>query len=214
MAGFFVLALWSVAGVPAWGQAARSGGDTARATQQMQQLASERTALQADNAKLKDEVADLKKKLDKSSADGAAAASRAKELTKQLETATGHGAESAKQATEALEKSRTQMQELITRFRATAQDLKNVETDRNALRGQLETREREYGTCVEHNVGLYDVGSAALDRLDHHGFFSKVGEAEPFTQIARARLENQIDDYRQRLKELRVQQAAKANGVK
>jgi len=42
----------------------RSGGDNARAIQQMQQLATERTALQADNAKLKDEIAELKKKLD------------------------------------------------------------------------------------------------------------------------------------------------------
>src|SRR4029077_17115547 len=49
----------SLAAVSVPAQAVRSGGDNARAMQQLQQLASERTSLQADNAKLKDEVADL-----------------------------------------------------------------------------------------------------------------------------------------------------------
>ncbi len=194
---------------PAQGQAVRSGGaESARAAQQLQQLqqlASERTALQADNAKLKDQIADLKKKLDQATAEGAAASARAK----QQEVAAARGAESSKQASEALEKSRAQMQDLIAHFRETAQELKTVEADRNALRGQLETRSRDYAVCVEHNVGLYDVGREALDRLDRQGFWSMVRESEPFTQLARARLDNWIDDYRQRLQELRVEQSKK-----
>jgi uncharacterized protein YlxW (UPF0749 family) len=185
---------------PVFGQAARSSGDNARATQQLQQLATERTALQADNAKLKDEVAELKKKLDQAATAGAAAAAHGK----QSDAAVARAAESGKQAAEALEKSRAQMQELITRFRATALDLKTVETDRNTLRSQQESLNRDYGTCVERNIGLYQVGREALERLGQRGFFAKVGESEPFTQIARARLENLIDDYRSRLDELRV----------
>jgi chromosome segregation ATPase len=203
--GTLAMVLGGGSGAPALGQAARSGGDNARALQQMQQLASERTALQADNARLNDAVSDLKKKLDKAVAELAAAAAR----VKQLDAAAGRGAESSKQTNDALEKSRAQMQELITRFRAMATDLKTVETDRNALRGQQESLQREYATCVDHNVGLYQVGHEALDRLERHGFFSKVGESEPFTQIARARLENLIDDYRRRLEELRVEQTKK-----
>jgi hypothetical protein len=171
----------------------------------MQQLAAERTALLADNAKLKDEVAELKKKLDQAAAAGTAAATRAK----QSDAAVARASESGKQAAEALEKSRTQMQELISRFRATALDLKTVETDRNTLRGEQESLSRAYGTCVERNVGLYQVGREALERLGQRGFFSKVSESEPFTQIARARLENLIDDYRSRLDELRIEQSKK-----
>jgi type I site-specific restriction endonuclease len=204
LAGILVMGI--AAGViPAHGQTARSGGDNARAMQELQQLAAERTALQADNAKLKDEVADLKKKLDKATAEGAGALARAK----QLELAASRGAESDKQSAEALEKSRAQMQELITRFRQTALDLQSVETDRNALRGQLEARDREYGICVEHNVGMYDVGREAVDRLDKHGFWSQVRESEPFTQLARVRLDNLIDGYRQRLEELHIEQSKK-----
>jgi chromosome segregation ATPase len=187
------------------GQTVRSGGENARAMQELQQVAAERTALKTDNGKLKDEVAELKKKLDKAAAEGAAVSARVKEL----EAAAGRGVESGKQANDALEKSRAQMQELIAHFRETARDLKTVEADRNNLRGQLEARGREYSTCVDHNVGLYQVGHEALDRLDRHGFWSKVGESEPFTQLARARLDNLIDDYRARLEESRLEKTKK-----
>jgi len=190
---------------PVHGQTVRSGGENARAMQELQQVAAERTALKTDNGKLKDEVAELKKKLDKAAAEGAAASARVKEL----EAAAGRGAESSKQANDALEKSRAQLQELIAHFRETALNLKTVEADRNNLRGQLEARGREYDTCVEHNVGLYQVGHEALDRLDRHGFWSKVGESEPFTQLARARLDNLIDDYRARLEESRLEKNKK-----
>jgi chromosome segregation ATPase len=206
--GLLAIVLGGACSAPVLGQAARNGGDgaradNARALQQMQQLAAERTALQADNARLNDAVAELKRRLDKAVAELATAAARVKEL----DVAVGRGAQSSQQTSEALEKSRAQMQELITRFRATAQDLKAVETDRNALRGQQEILQREYANCVERNVGLYQVGHEALDRLERHGFFSKLGESEPFTQIARARLENAIDDDRRRLDELRVEQS-------
>jgi len=205
LAGILFATGWAAFCGPADAQAVRSGGDNARAMQEMQQLAAERTALKADNAKLKDEVADLQKKLDKASAESAAVSAR----TKQVEATSAREAESGKQTADALEKSHAQMQELIAHFRETAQQLKAVETDRNALRGQLQLRGREYDVCVEHNVGLYDVGREALDRLDRHGLWSKVAESEPFTQLARARLDNWIDDYRQRLAELHLKESKK-----
>lgn len=207
-AALLAMVLGGAGSAPVLGQAARGGGDSARADnaralQQMQQLAAERGALQADNARLNDAVGELKKKLDKAVAELATATAR----VKQLDATVGRGAQSSQQTSEALEKSRAQMQELIAHFRATAQDLKTVETERTALRGQQEVLQREYANCVERNVGLYQVGHEALDRLERHGFFSKVSESEPFTQIARARLENSIDDDRRRLDELRVEQS-------
>lgn len=183
----------------------RSGGDSARAVQQMQQLASERTALQADNAKLKAQVDELKAKLDKGSAENTALSAR----IKNIETESKRGSESNKQLTDSLEKNRAQMQELITHFRETAQNLKAVELERNEMRGQLDLRVRELNTCVDHNVDLYDVNRETLDRLDKRGFWSALGNAEPFTQLARARLENLIDDYRYRIDELRMERQKK-----
>jgi seryl-tRNA synthetase len=187
------------------GQTVRSGGDNARAVQQLQQLASERTALQADNAKLKAQLDQLKTNLEKRSAENAALSAR----IKKAETESNNGTESSKQLTDSLQKSRAQMQELITHFRETAQNLKAVEIERNEIRGQLELRVRELHTCVDHNVDLYEVNRETLDRLDKRGFWSALGNAEPFTQLARARLENLIDDYRYRIDELRMERQKK-----
>jgi seryl-tRNA synthetase len=210
MRNSIVLLALAIAGVFAgtpqgYAQAVRSGGDNARAVQQMQQLASERTALQADNAKLKAQVDELKAKLDKGSAENAALSAR----IKNLETESNRGTESNKQLTDSLEKSRAQMQDLITHFRETAQNLKAVEVERNDLHGQLDLRVRELHTCVDHNVDLYEVNRETLDRLDKRGFWSALGNAEPFTQLARARLENLIDAYRYRIDELRVERQKK-----
>jgi type I site-specific restriction endonuclease len=205
-ARLLLLAITSCATMPLYAQAVRSGGDSSRALQQMQQLASERTALQADNAKLKDELADLKKKLDKAISDGAAAAAH----TKNLQQESAQELESKKQMTESLEKSRSQMRELVDHFRETAQNLKTVEGERNELKSQLDARNREYATCVDHNVGLYEINRETLGRLDRHGFWSGVRDAEPFTRLSRARLENLIDAYRYRIDELRVERQKKA----
>jgi type I site-specific restriction endonuclease len=186
-------------------QAARSGGENARAMQQLQQLASERTALQADNAKLKEQVADLQKKLDKVTTDGTGAAARMKSLQQQAE----QQVESKKQMNESLEKSRAQMQDLVSHFRETVQNLKAVEVERNGVKSQLDARNKDYATCVDRNVSLYEINRETLDRLDKRGIWSGVKKSEPFTQISRARLENLIDDYRYRIDELRIERQKK-----
>ena len=195
-----------VATTPAAAQSARSGSDSARVMQQMQQLAAERTALQAENAKLSQEVESLKARLAKLEGEqGAlerraqASEARAAQLTSTSETT---GA--------ALERAQDQLQELIGRFRETAQTLQDVESDRNALRSALAAKEREFAVCVDRNVGLYELNGEILDRLENRGFWSSLKESEPFTRIARTRLENLIDDYRYRVDELRMERATEA----
>lgn len=191
-------------------QVVRSGGEDAQAMQQVQALAAERAALRADNDKLKAQVAELQRKLDTATTERTALSARSKELQAQAV----RGTQSSKQLSDEIAKSRAQMQELVARFRETALNLKTVESDRNTLRGQLATRDHEYETCVEHNVGLYDLGSNALDRLDRRGLWSRFKESEPFTQIARARLDNLIDDYRYRLDQLHIKDSKKTGAEK
>src|SRR5271166_996434 len=118
LTGIILVAGLGIGGASSEAQTARSGGDNARAMQELQQLAAERTALQADNAKLKDQAADLKKKLDQATTENAAAIARGKAL----EVAAARGAESTKENADALAKSRAQMQELIAKFRETAEN--------------------------------------------------------------------------------------------
>jgi hypothetical protein len=96
------------------------------------------------------------------------------------------------------------MQELVVKFRETAGVLQEVETDRDQLRAQASTQERDLKTCVDRNAGLYLLNDEILRNLENRGVWSSLTDKEPFTRISRTRLENLIDDYRYRVEELRV----------
>jgi len=188
-------------GSAALAQTARSGGSaSAQLMQQMQQLASERTTLQAENEKLKKQLADLTKDRDALKAGQQSLDRRAKEAS----TALAHSA-SHEQATEQeLTQTKAKIQELIARFRETIQKLRDSETEDATEKQSLAARERELAVCVQRNVALYDLNDELLTHLEKQGFWSRVARSEPFTQIARNRNENLVDGYRARAHEQRI----------
>ena len=191
-------------------QVQRSGNADARVAQQLQQLANEKVALQSENNKLKLELEQVRAQLQKSS-------NATRDLEKRnsaLQAAAGRGSTGNRQAEEQLERSRAQLQELVTKFRETAQTLRDVETERAAAKSGLAARERDYKVCVDRNVGLYEINNEILARLEDRGLWSTVAEREPFTRLKRTQLENLIDDYRYRVDELRLQnQQSTANSL-
>jgi len=189
------------AGTAVHAQTQRSGGgDAQKFMQQYQQLAAEKTALQA-------QVAQMKKDLDAANAELAA-------VKKERDVAKAHTgvppaavaqATSAKESAERnLEQSKQRMGELVARFRETATNLKDVEADRNTLRRELGERNGAFDKCAEDNLQLFELSSEVLKRYEHVGLFTKVSAAEPFTQITRIRLENLVDEYRIKAQELRI----------
>lgn len=200
-----IAAMFAIVTSPVGAQTQRSGNADARVMQQLQQMSSERAALQAENAKLKEQLAQMKKDLDKAASGKVAIENRAR----QLEASAGRGEAASKQSEEQLERTRGQLQELIVKFRETAQTLRDVETDRSTVQSQLGLKERELKTCIDRNAGLYNLNSAILDRMENRGFWSSLGASEPFTKIKRVELENLIEDYKYRADELRLEQQKK-----
>ena len=193
-------------GVVAQAQTQRSGNADARVAQQLQQLSSEKVALQAENNKLKQELEQVKAQLQKS----ASATKDLENRNKVLQASAGRGVANSQQTEEQLERSRAQLQELVTKFRETAQTLRDVEVERATVKSQLAAKEREYKVCVDRNVGLYELNKEVLNRMEDRGFWSQVSEREPFTRIKRTQLENLIDDYRYRVEELRLEKQRQA----
>lgn len=192
---------------PALSQTERSGNADARVMQQLQQVTVERAALQTENAKLKEEAEKLRKELQQASAAKTSLENRNRTLT----TSASRDELSGKQTEEQLEKTRSQLQDLVTKFRETAQTLRDIETDRATIKGQLAMREREFKTCVDRNAGLYNLNAEVLDRMENRGFWSSLTEREPFTKLKRVELENLIDDYKYRADELRIEQQKQAS---
>jgi len=198
----FVLAGMAVVPSLVQAQAPRSGGSAnAELMQQMQQLASERTSLQADNARLKQQVAELTKQSD---------ALKNSELTAQQHSRTSAAAleqsNSKRAASEQeLEQTKLKMQELINKFKEVILTLRSAEAERAQLQQELAKSKAAYDHCALDNDGLYQVNSEVLNRYSHQGTFSCLGRDEPFTGLTRARVDNLSMEYRQRADELRVQ---------
>lgn len=192
------------AAAPAYAQVERSGNADARVMQQLQQVSGERTALQKENAKLQLEIDQLKKDNAKLSSGRTALEGRAKAL--EAAALRSRSDDTSKATQEQLERTRTQMQELVTKFRETAQALRDAETERSTAKGQLGERERDLKVCVDRNAGLYNLNADVLDFVEHRGLWSTVAEREPFTRLKRVELENLIDDYKYRADELRLEQ--------
>jgi chromosome segregation ATPase len=175
--------------------------------QQYQQVAAEKTALQAQVTQLqadleaaKSGLAAMKKERD---------ALKARASVPAVDNAAVARLSAANQAAEsnlALYKQR--MAELVDRFRETAGNLKQVEADRTQLRNDLEKRNAAFDQCAESNLQLYEISNDVLNHYEHVGLFTKVSAIEPFTRIERTRIENLVDEYRARAQENRVQKRA------
>jgi chromosome segregation ATPase len=182
-------------------QVQRSGNDNARVMQQMQQLTAEKAAAQAESTKLKADVENLKSQLAKATASLSASEQRAKQVAA---GASAKEAAAVQEMNDALSRTRSQMKELVDRFHDTAQNLKDVEMDRDQLRARASTQERDLKTCVDRNAGMYLLTDEILSKVEDRGVWSSLTDKEPFTRISRTRLENLIDEYRYRVDELRV----------
>lgn len=180
-------------------QVQRSGSDASRVMQQVQQITAERNLLKASNDDLTKQVADLKQQVDQLGKQRAT-------LQGQLRNQGGATDQDAARANAAaLEKSKGQLQELIGHFRETTATLAGSEAQRAKLQSEFDATKRDLGTCIEHNVGLYDVANAALDQLGKQTLWARTKETLSFTGIQRARLNNLIDDYRAQARDLKVE---------
>jgi len=198
------IALWPSAGSA---QVQRSGGGaSAQIMQQYQQISAERNQLQTENEKLKKDLDDLKKQLDAANKQlGAAKENVSRGVA--AATALVAARAQAESAEKSLSDFKTRTQELVARFRETALNLRDVETDRTKLQQDLATKSAAFDRCVEKNYSMFTLTGEILDRYEHQGAFSYIEKAEPFTRLKRTQIENLVDEYRERAEELRVKGA-------
>ena len=171
-------------------QTARSGGSAG--AQLMQQLASERTALQAENDKLKKQLAGITKDRDTLKTGQQAVERRARDASAALASSNSQRAATDQELTQ----TKAKMQELIGKFRETVQSMRQVETEDTANRQALAVRNQELQTCVDRNVALYKLNDEVLTHIDKQGAWSRVASLEPFTKIKRVQNENLVVEYK------------------
>ncbi len=213
---YSLLLLASVLGVLATSvnaQSARSGGGAnAQLMQQMQQLASERTSLQAENAQMKKDLDALRKERD-SLKDAVKKAQQALDgRLKASEAALARNTSQRESSEQELKQAKEKMQELVSKFRETITALRTAETEGATAKQTLVARERDLKVCIDHNAALYKLNDEILTRLEHQSVWSRVAASEPFTRIKRTELENLVDDYKTRADDQHLQQATTPAG--
>lgn len=197
-----LLAVFCVAVAPgAIAQSARKeSGNNAQLMQQMQQLAAERTQLQAENARVKKELEETRKERDSLKGEREVGDKR----LRNAEGAAVRAAGDRKQLEDELAQYKTNMADLVAKFRDTVATLRQVETERVTAGRDLETRNTELKSCVDRNAQLYTLNDEILDKFESQGFWSSMAKAEPFTRIKRSQLENLADDYRARAQDAEI----------
>lgn len=194
----FIGVLLALTSAPSEAQSVRSGGGaSAQLLQQMQQLASERTSVQAENAKLKKDLDETRKERDSLKNGQQALERRAKASEVSLKQTLSEQQSTGQEVAQSKEK----LQQLVGKFRETLQAMREIETNNTATQQTLATRDRELKSCADRNHALYELNREVLNRLENQTVWSRVAQAEPFTRIKRAQLENLIDEYQARAAE-------------
>jgi len=197
--------------VPLLAQAPRSGGgESQQIVSQYQALAAEKTALQSQVDTLKHdldaaraELATVKKDRDALKSHSTAVGASIAELTVGKQTAEKNA-----------DQTKQQLNQLVTRFRETATELKQIETDRDRLQGSLRERSAAFDQCAADNLSLFEINADLLNRYQHVGLFTRATAGEPFARITRNRIDNLVDEYRARALELRAKNDAAVDSNK
>lgn len=91
-----------------------------------------------------------------------------------------------------------------TAYDKAAEIARAKEAERAALAMQLLVAERDLGNLRTHNMELYQLGTQILNRYEDFGLGRAIKAREPFTGLARAKLQTLAQDYRDALAENRL----------
>lgn len=152
-------------------------------------LDAELTALKAQSERqIKDLTAKLEESLKSADEDKAIANKKIGELEKKLE------AEEARTAAfaESLEKWKASYHQIVDIARA-------KETERLRLLDKSLRLEHTVSDRERRNLELYQTGKEILDRYENFAFGKALLAREPFTGLAKVKLEEQVQDYKDKL---------------
>jgi chromosome segregation ATPase len=99
---------------------------------------------------------------------------------------------------------RDSLQKLQSSQTHTVELAKKVESERAKLAGQVIELQRKLADRETKNLALFKLANEILTRYERFGLGDALAAKEPFTGIARVKLENLVQDYQDKLAEQRV----------
>lgn len=93
---------------------------------------------------------------------------------------------------------------LSERLRAAIGEVKKYRQDNALLVNAVAERSQWIQACSEKNQGLYRANRELLSKYQNKGFWEALTEGEPITQIGLVKAENEIQEFRFKLEDLRA----------
>jgi chromosome segregation ATPase len=191
---FAALVLVSVLLVrPSLAEDARTQQAMRALTTRLRSAETERAALQAEKLQSDQEKKALTEKLD-------ALAKQAKADSETLAATKTHLAE--------MEGENAQMKDSLQKLEASQGQavglLKKTEAERAKLSGQVIELQRKVADRETKNLALYQLANEILKRYERFGLGDALAAKEPFTGLARVKLENYVQDYQDKIADQRV----------
>lgn len=186
---------------------APAGGQSAQLQQMIARLNQEKVALAAENGRLKQDLRDAEEQGEK--AEKALKKERAATagLKQQLSQSNAQGDATKRSFDELKERFET----LVTQYRATVEVLRGVEGKASNLSEQVSDYAVRVKQCEDNNETMYTLNLELLDRYETKGFFDSIAQAERFTGLRRARVQNMMDDYRYLSEDMRLKYEGDTN---
>ncbi len=162
-------------------------------TQRLRSAETERNNLLSDKAQFEQEKKTLTAKVDALTKQAAEDKKELDELTTKAETQEKELADTK----ESLAKWKTAYDQLST-------DAKKSESERARLAGENIILKRKVEDRERKNLALWRLGNEILTRYEKFGLGDALAAREPFTGISRVKLENLVQDYKDKIDDHRA----------
>lgn len=173
--------------------------------QQTRRVQMQLKAVQKEKAALTDQVAEKEKKLTEQTQQIAGLRSKAaaanKKMGAQISALEQQLAESSKQLAEMSGKYQESDKKLqqLTRLQAeTKQALQQAQQQNRQLNSDVSHQLGERKICEQKNTKLYQLSVELMEKYKSKTAMDAMRQAEPFTQLERVRVENLLQEYRDR----------------
>ena len=178
----------------------------------VQRLTQENAQLQEQLAARDAEVAALKAKSGTAQTAAPTAAASAA-LQGQIAEANERYRSNLAVANAGVERARAQVEEVAEKYRKLVSVLKTSDAARAQAVKAGNTHLSRALACEKQNERLHDLALELAQKYEHKGFWQVVGAAEPFTQLQRVKLENEVETYRQQIVDLYAEQGPPPTAV-
>ncbi len=180
-----IIALTSFAISGAWAAADAEK----EAKHEMRKMQAQLSAVQKEKADLATQLEDLKKQLGAASSKSAA-----------LEKKSGGQKKQFAELTAKLEESDNNLQKMTQQYADTNKALQQVQKEKEQVQKEKEQEGKQLSgdvrICEKKNTDLYRISTELLEKYHSKGVFTALLEAEPFTQIEKVKVENLMQEYR------------------